>query len=88
MGLGRVLIMLGVALIVMGVLVTFAGRLPFRLGRLPGDIYIQGKHTSFYFPLATCLLLSVVFSLILSLFRRSIFSSKDEPEAGGKVIGR
>jgi hypothetical protein len=70
MGLGRVLIMLGVALIVMGVLVTFAGRLPFRPGRLPGDIYIQGKHSSFYFPLATCLVLSVLFAVLMWLFRR------------------
>jgi len=70
MGLGRTLIALGVVLIVLGVLVTFAGRLPFRLGRLPGDIYIQGKHSSFYFPLATCLVLSVLFSLAMWLFRR------------------
>ena len=70
MGFGRALITLGALLIVIGVLVTFAGRLPFRLGRLPGDIYIQGKHTSFYFPLATCLVLSVVVSLLLWLFRR------------------
>jgi len=68
--MGRVLITLGVALIVLGVLVTFAGRLPFRLGRLPGDIYVQGKHSSFYFPLATCLLLSILFSVLLWLFRR------------------
>ncbi|HUI81729.1 MAG TPA: DUF2905 domain-containing protein [Bryobacteraceae bacterium] len=68
--MGRVLITLGVALIVLGVLVTFAGRLPFRLGRLPGDIYVQGKHSIFYFPLATCLLLSILFSVLLWLFRR------------------
>jgi hypothetical protein len=70
MGLGRALITLGIALIVLGVLVTFAGRLPFRLGRLPGDIYIQGKHSSFYFPLATCLVVSVVLSVVMWLFRR------------------
>jgi DUF2905 family protein len=70
MGFGRALIMLGVALIVIGVLVTFAGRLPFRIGRLPGDIYIQGKHSSFYFPLATCLLLSILFSVLMWLLRR------------------
>lgn len=70
MGLGRALITLGVALVVLGVLVTFAGRLPFRLGRLPGDIYIQGKHSSFYFPLATCLVLSILLSALMWLFRR------------------
>jgi Protein of unknown function (DUF2905) len=69
-GLGRLLIATGFLLIVIGLFVTFAGRLPFRLGRLPGDIYIHGKNTSFYFPLATCILLSVIFSLVMWLFRR------------------
>jgi len=69
-GIGRTLIIAGVALIVIGLLVSVAGRLPFRLGRLPGDIYIHGKNSSFYFPLTTCLLLSVLFSLVLWLFRR------------------
>jgi hypothetical protein len=68
--LGRVLIVMGVVLISAGLLVTFAGRLPFRLGHLPGDINIQGRSTGFYFPLTTCILLSVVASLILWLFRR------------------
>jgi hypothetical protein len=70
MGFGRLLISAGLLLVVIGLLVTFAGRLPFRIGRLPGDIYIQGRHTSFYFPLATCILLSVIFSLVMWLFRR------------------
>ena len=70
MGFGRLLITLGIVLVVLGVLVNFAGRLPFRLGRLPGDICIQGKHSSFYFPLATCILLSVLFSVILWIFRK------------------
>ena len=70
MGLGRALISLGIALIVLGVLVTFAGRLPFRLGRLPGDIYIQGKQSSFYFPLATCLVVSALLSVLMWFFRR------------------
>jgi hypothetical protein len=70
MGFGRMLITLGIVLVVLGLLVSFAGRLPFRLGRLPGDIYIQGKHSSFYFPLATCILLSIVLSLALWILRR------------------
>lgn len=70
MGIGRTLIVAGVALIVIGLLVSLAGRLPFRLGRLPGDIYIHGKNSTFYFPLTTCILLSVIFSLVLWLFRR------------------
>ena len=67
---GRLLIIAGFVLIAAGVLVTLLGRLPIRLGRLPGDIYIQGKNSSFYFPLATCLLISVVLSLVMWLLRR------------------
>jgi len=64
------LIAAGLALVVAGLLVEFAGRLPVRLGRLPGDIYIHGKNTSFYFPLATCIVLSALFSLVLWILRR------------------
>lgn len=67
---GRLLIIAGAVLIAAGVLVTLLGRLPIRLGRLPGDIYIQGKNSSFYFPLATCILISIVLSLVMWLFRR------------------
>ena len=70
MGLGRLLITVGLILVAAGVLVSLSGRLPFRLGRLPGDIYVQGKHSSFYFPLATCILLSAILSLVMWLFRR------------------
>ncbi len=70
MPLGRMLIMLGLILVGVGVLITFAGRLPFRLGRLPGDIYLQGRHSSFYFPLMTCLLLSVIFSVVMWILKR------------------
>jgi hypothetical protein len=70
MPLGRMLITFGLLLVALGLLLTFAGRLPLRLGRLPGDIYIQGKHGTFYFPLATCILVSVVLSLLLWIFRR------------------
>lgn len=68
--LGRFLIVAGLVLVAAGVLVHFAGRLPFRLGRLPGDIYIHGRNSTFYFPLATCLLLSAVLSLVLWMVRR------------------
>jgi DUF2905 family protein len=64
------LITLGLLLVGVGILLTFAGRLPFRLGRLPGDIFIQGKNSTFYFPLVTCLILSAVFSLVMWLLRR------------------
>jgi hypothetical protein len=70
MGLGRFLIVIGVVLIVAGLAVTYGGRLPIRLGRLPGDIAIHGKNSSFYFPLTTCILLSVVISLVMWILRR------------------
>jgi hypothetical protein len=68
--LGRTMILAGAALAAIGVLVWFAARsggLPMRLGRLPGDIAVQGKHGSFYFPVVTCILLSVVLTLIMWL---------------------
>ena len=70
MGLGRSLIVLGVLLVVAGLAITYGGRLPLRLGRLPGDIAIHGKNSSFYFPIVTCLLLSVLLSLVMWLLRR------------------
>jgi Protein of unknown function (DUF2905) len=70
MEIGRMLIMAGALLLVLGVLFTLGTRLPLPFGRLPGDIYIRGKHGSFYFPIVTCLLVSVVLSLVMWLFRR------------------
>jgi len=68
--LGRVLLMLGGLLALVGAFFYFGGKLPFRLGRLPGDIVHKGEHTTFYFPVVTCLLLSVVFSFLLWLISR------------------
>ena len=64
------LMVLGAILIVVGLLFTIGDRLPLRLGHLPGDIYVRGKHTTFYFPLTTCILLSAIVSLALWLLRR------------------
>ena len=60
--LGRLLLILGIVLTAVGALLYFGGRLPFRLGRLPGDIVHRGEHTTFYFPIATSILLSIVLS--------------------------
>ena len=71
--LGRLFLILGIALTAVGALLYFAGRLPFRLGRLPGDIVHRGEHTTFYFPIATSILLSIGLSLfiwLVSHFRR------------------
>jgi len=68
--LGKVLIGLGLALVVVGVLVTVAGRANLPLGRLPGDIVYRGKNTTFYFPLATSVVVSVVLSIVMYLVGR------------------
>jgi len=71
--LGKVLVVLGVILLGVGAVIILGGKLPFRLGRLPGDIAVQGKHGSFYFPIVTCLILSVALTLVMwivNLFRR------------------
>jgi hypothetical protein len=67
---GRILIYAGIALVILGILVTFGERLPIRFGRLPGDIVLRGKNTTFYFPVVTCLLLSLLLTLIGWLFSR------------------
>lgn len=68
--LGRTLLFLGVLLVLIGAILYFGAKLPFRLGRLPGDIVHRGERTTFYFPIVTCLLLSLVLSLLLWLFSR------------------
>jgi Protein of unknown function (DUF2905) len=70
MPLGRMLMIAGIVLVAAGLIVTILGKLPIPLGRLPGDIRIQGKNSSFYFPLTTCLLLSAVFSLVMWILKR------------------
>ncbi len=68
-GLGRTLILAGLALLVAGLVVTYAGRLPW-LGKLPGDFTFRSGGVTVYIPLGTCLLLSLVLSLMSYLFRR------------------
>jgi len=67
--LGRTLMIFGAALLGFGLLLTLAGKLPF-LGRLPGDIYVKREGFVFYFPLATSIVISLVLSLLFTLFRR------------------
>jgi hypothetical protein len=67
--LGRLLIVFGMLIVIVGVVLTVVGRVPW-LGRLPGDIHVQRGNWTFYFPLATSLLVSVGLSLLLYLFGR------------------
>ena len=66
--LGRTFLLLGGLLVLVGAFFYFGGKLPFRLGKLPGDIVHRGEHTTFYFPVVTCLVLSLAFSLVFWLF--------------------
>ena len=71
--IGRVTLILGFVLVCVGGFLYFGGKLPFRLGRLPGDVFYQGKHGSFYFPIVTCILLSGALTLlfwVIGYFRR------------------
>jgi hypothetical protein len=67
--LGKVLIFTGIILVGLGLLLYFFGRIPF-LGKLPGDIYVERKNFTFYFPLVTCILLSLFLTLAFWLFSR------------------
>ena len=68
-GIGKTLIYLGLLLVIVGVVFSLAGKLPW-LGHLPGDTTIQRERFTFYFPLATCILISLIISLVLYFFRR------------------
>ncbi|MCG3114526.1 MAG: DUF2905 domain-containing protein [Candidatus Manganitrophus sp. SA1] len=67
--IGRILIFLGLILALLGGIVFLAGKIP-GLGRLPGDILIQRRNVTFYFPIATSILISIVLSLIFWLLSR------------------
>jgi Protein of unknown function (DUF2905) len=68
--MGRMLVMLGVVLVVIGGIVVLMGRTGLPLGRLPGDVLYRGKNTTFYFPLASSILISIVLSVVLFLIGR------------------
>lgn len=66
---GKFVAIIGVIITLMG-LVMWGGFAPTWLGRLPGDIRIEREHSAFYFPIVTCIVLSILLSLLLSIFRR------------------
>lgn len=68
-GLGKLLILFGMLIILMGVILLFVNKIPY-IGKLPGDIYIRKENFTFYFPLATSILLSIVLTLILNIILR------------------
>ncbi len=66
---GKALILLGGVIFLIGLLLLFLPKIPF-IGRLPGDIIIKKGNFTFYFPLATCILLSILLTIIFSIFRK------------------
>lgn len=67
--LGKLLIILGLGAILVGLIIMALSKF-ISLGHLPGDIFIKGEHGSFYFPIVSCIVLSVVLSIIMNLFNR------------------
>ena len=67
--LGRILAIFGGALLIVGI-ALWSGVSAGWLGRLPGDIRVERGHTAFYFPIVTCIIVSLVLTLLMSLFRR------------------
>jgi H+/Cl- antiporter ClcA len=68
--LGKLLLLVGAIIIVVGAVLLLAAKLNLPLGRLPGDIVYRGKHSVFYFPIVTCIVISVILSLIFWLVGR------------------
>lgn len=68
-GMGRALVVVGVLTAIIGAFLWLGGKVP-GLGKLPGDILIKKENFTFYFPLTTSILVSIVLSIILALFRR------------------
>ena len=68
--IGKLILALGLALVVIGAVLMLAARVGLPLGRLPGDFVYRGKHTTIYFPLVTCIVISVVLTLIFYVISR------------------
>jgi hypothetical protein len=68
--LGKLLVLVGAIAVVAGIVLILLGRSNIPLGRLPGDIVYRGKNSTFYFPLATSILVSVVLSVVMYLIGR------------------
>ncbi len=68
--MGKVLIVAGLVMVLAGLLILVGDKIPFKLGQLPGDFLWRGKNTTIYFPIASCLILSLVASFLIWLIQR------------------
>lgn len=68
--MGKMLVIAGIVLIIVGLIIQFSGKIPW-LGKLPGDIAYEGKDFKFYFPIVTCIVISIIVSLVMYFVRKS-----------------
>ena len=68
-GFGKILFIIGIAIAVLGLLIMLGGKIPW-IGRLPGDFYFKGKNFTFYLPLATSIIISIILTIILMFINR------------------
>ena len=66
--IGKSMIFIGLIIIVIGIILTFSDKLPFSLGKLPGDIMYKKENSTFYFPITTSIIISIILSLLFTLF--------------------
>ncbi len=66
--IGKTIIFIGIVIVIIGIILSFSDKLPFELGKLPGDIVYKKENTSFYFPITTSIIVSIVLSFLLYLF--------------------
>jgi uncharacterized protein HemY len=67
--MGKMLIVMGIILVVIGIIMTVGPKIPW-IGKLPGDISVQRENFSFYFPLTTCIIISIILTLLFYLLRK------------------
>jgi hypothetical protein len=68
-GIGKMLVILGFVLVLVGLSFMFADKIPY-IGRLPGDIYVRKERFSFYFPIATSIIISIILTILFSIFKK------------------
>ena len=68
-GMGKLLVIMGILLVVVGLAFMFGDKIPF-LGKLPGDIYVKKERFSFYFPIATSIVISIIITILCSIFKK------------------
>jgi hypothetical protein len=68
-GMGKIFVVLGVVLILIGLAFMFGDKIPY-IGRLPGDIFVKKEKFSFYFPITTSIIISIILTILFSIFRK------------------